>query len=100
MKAVLTPRAERDVYAIVERIAQQDVETALEWGQHMLDRAEAVARMPRRGRVVPEFGRTDVREVFVRTYRIVYRVERTMTFIVTIFDGRRQMPSDLDPDEP
>ena len=47
------------------------------------------ARMPLGGRVVPEFGLKDIREVIRRTYRIVYRVRGNDIVVLTIFDGRR-----------
>jgi toxin ParE1/3/4 len=56
--------------------------------------------MPASGRVVPEFGRPDVREVFVRTYRVVYKITRGAILVLVVFDGSMQMPSDVDPDEP
>ena len=73
---------------------------ALEWGQRIAARAEAVARLPRSGRKVPEYGRDDVREVFVGRYRIVYRIERTLILVVSVFEGSMLLPGDLDPDEP
>ena len=87
------------MYEIVGRIARDDLVVALEWGQRITDRAVAAARMPRSGRKVPELDRDDIREVFVGRYRIVYRIERTMILVVSVFEGSMQLPADLDPDE-
>lgn len=100
MRAVFATRAELDVYEIVERIARDDLVVALRWGQRIADRADLAARMPRSGRMVPEYNRADVREVFVGTYRVIYRVERTMIFVLSVFEGSMRLPWDLDPDEP
>ena len=88
------------MYEIVERIARDNLAIAMRWGQRIAERADLAASMPRSGRMVPEFDRADVREVFVGTYRIVYRVERTMILVLTVFEGSMQLPLDLDPDEP
>jgi len=53
--------------------------------------------MPLAGRVVPEFDRPDVREVFLRTYRIVYRVDHVGIFVIAVFEGHRLM-GNIDPD--
>lgn len=53
--------------------------------------------MPFGGRGVPELARTDLREVFLRSYRIVYRVAGDDTRILTIFEGHRRLrPADVD----
>jgi len=50
--------------------------------------------------VVPEYAdRQDLREVFRRTYRIVYRVSGDAIELLTIFEGHRLFPSDAMPDD-
>jgi plasmid stabilization system protein ParE len=51
--------------------------------------------MPLGGRRVPELGRDDVREVFKRTYRIVYRVTETRVEILTVFEGHQLFPANV-----
>jgi plasmid stabilization system protein ParE len=53
--------------------------------------------MPHAGRVVPEIGRQDVREVFVRSYRVVYRLVADGIVVLTVFEGHRLLEN-LDPD--
>jgi plasmid stabilization system protein ParE len=47
--------------------------------------------MPLGGRVVPEVGRDDVREVFQRSYRIIYRVAGDDIRVLTVFEGHRRL---------
>src|SRR2546425_6354198 len=52
----------------------------------------AVARLeshPLSGRVVPEVGDQSLREIIQGSYRIVYRVNRDVVEIVTVFHGAR-----------
>ena len=53
---------------------------------------------PYSGRVVPEFKMEALREVLVRTYRIVYRIQRNEVQVITVFEGHRLFPSDVDVD--
>jgi hypothetical protein len=41
--------------------------------------------------VVPEVGDPDIREVFLRTYRIIYRIEPDRILVLTIFEGHRRL---------
>jgi plasmid stabilization system protein ParE len=48
--------------------------------------------MPLAGRMVPEFQRKDLREVLLRSYRIVYLVGADAIEVVTVFEGHRRFP--------
>ena len=61
----------------------------------LLEAAQKAAATPLAGRRVPELGRDDVREVFVRTYRIVYRTSRARIEVLTVFEGHRRFDSDV-----
>jgi plasmid stabilization system protein ParE len=51
---------------------------------------------PRSGRVVPEIGQEDIREIIVGSYRIVYVVSEEEVNILTVFHAARLLrPSDL-----
>lgn len=49
--------------------------------------------VPLAGRIVPEKRRPDIREVFLRTYLIVYRVREDSILVLTVFEGHRLFPS-------
>lgn len=88
-------RAERNLEAIAAFIAEDDPGAAEKWIDRLLERAELAAATPLAGRIVPEVGRPDVREVFVRTYRIIYRVESRGVFVLTVAEGHRRLPRGL-----
>jgi len=94
-----TRGAVRDLLEIRSFIAVEDPVAADRWIQRLRDRARLAARHPRGGRVVPEFGRDDVREVFVRTYRIVCRMLPDEIHVLTVFEGSRLLhPSNITDD--
>ncbi len=49
------------------------------WNEQLRERARQAAENPLAARVVPELGRDDVREVFLRSYRIVTALGRTLS---------------------
>ena len=87
-----TQRAVADLRAIDDYIAADSPAAAERWVGRLVAKAEAAARLPMAGRVVPEKGRPDIREVFVRTYRIVYRVREGSILVLTVFEGHRLFP--------
>jgi plasmid stabilization system protein ParE len=52
---------------------------------------------PQAARIVPEIQRDDVREVFLRSYRIVYGVRDDHIFVFTVFGGGKQRFEDAVP---
>jgi len=59
-------------------------------------RAQEAAMAPLAGRIVPELGRDDVREVFVRTHRVVCRVRAGPVEVLTVFEGHLRLVRDTE----
>ncbi len=92
MKLRWTRRARRDLVEIARYIERDKREAARRWVARLRQRARAVAELPRSGRRVPETARDDVREVLVRSYRIVYLIDAETVWILTVFEGHRLFP--------
>lgn len=90
-----SPRAQADLIEIARFIAEDDPAAPRTWVRKLEARALQAARLPLSGRVVPEFGRADLREVMLKTYRLVYRVQRARIVILHVSSGRRQLADDL-----
>jgi plasmid stabilization system protein ParE len=89
MKLRWTTRAANDWVAIQRHIAKDKPGAAKAWVDKLRLRARHAASAPLAGRIVPEFGRADLREVFVGAYRIVYRVQDDGIAVLTVFEGHR-----------
>ena len=87
-----TARALADLRAIDNYVATDNPVAAARWVGRLIAKAEAAARVPLAGRVVPEKAQADLREVFVGTYRIVYRVREGGIVVLTVFEGHRSFP--------
>ncbi|MBA3392406.1 MAG: type II toxin-antitoxin system RelE/ParE family toxin [Deltaproteobacteria bacterium] len=91
MKVRWSARAEMQLADIESYIAGDDPDAAARWIDRLRDRVRRVAKMPRSGRVVPELGRDDIREVIVGAYRIVYSIEKRSIVVLTVFEGHHQL---------
>lgn len=94
MAVVWTERSRDDLVGIFRFIAADDRRAAERWLARLVAQAEAAATAPLGGRVVPELGRDDIREVFLRSYRIIYRVAGDDIRILTVFEGHRRLRLD------
>ncbi len=92
MKLLWTDRARRDLLEIGRHIARDNPRAARAWVERLRERARKAAESPLAGRVVPERADLEVREVFVRTYRIVYRTFENAIHVLTVFEGHRLFP--------
>ncbi len=89
MRIRWTARARAELREIGRYIARDKPEAARRWVARLQQRAREAAEMPLAGRMVPELGQENLREVLVRGYRIIYRVSEDAIDILTIFEGHR-----------
>jgi toxin ParE1/3/4 len=50
-----------------------------------------LAQFPRSGRMVPEFGDENVRELIVYSYRVIYRIHEQEAVIAAVIHGKRAL---------
>lgn len=96
---LFTADAQQDLVELYQYIAENDHP---EKADYVLQQLEVVVlsltELPERGVTVMELaalGITDYREVFFKSYRIIYRVIAVKVIIYLIVDGRRNMQSVL-----
>ncbi len=97
-KVILTETAERDILEIIEYIADND---SVESAEHVLEKIESACLSleiePNRGRRVPELARIGVmifRQIYFKSYRIIYQAQNKKVLVMSVVDGRRDL-SDL-----
>jgi plasmid stabilization system protein ParE len=94
---VWSPRAVDDVRVIASHIAEDSVAYAKSVAQKIVASTRGLANFPMSGRVVPEFGRENIREVFAYSYRIIYRVEDETVTITAVVHGKRPVELEVQP---
>lgn len=84
-------QAREDLEEITLYIARDNPLAAEAWVQKLIVAAEKAGMLPRAGRVVPELEDPDIREVILKTYRIIYRVDAKRILVLTVFEGHRKL---------
>ena len=93
-KLIWSPAARDDLRDIVSYIARDSQQRAEAFGYRLMREAEKLADFPELGRMVPEYHLHSVRELIVRSYRIVYRIHSSQQCveISRIWHGARGTP--------
>jgi toxin ParE1/3/4 len=95
MDVVWSPLALERVVEIAERIRWDKPGAAQNWVARLFAKAETIPASPRRGRIVPELDRPDIREIQFGDYRLIYRIGgNKLVTILTVRHGRRRQDFD------
>lgn len=89
LKVRWSPEAAEDLESIAEYIARDSEYYARAVVTEILSASRSISEFPLIGRIVPELGDEHVRERFIYSYRLVYRVESERILIVAVIHGKR-----------
>ena len=84
-----SPEAVEDLESITEYIARDSEYYARAVVSSILSTTRSIAEHPYLGRVVPEMRNDRIRERFVYSYRLVYRIEPERVLVVPVMHGKR-----------
>ena len=59
--------------------------------QEIRDASRSLNEFSERGRIVPELGNPNIRELFVREYRLIYSIEESRVVILGLIHGKRDL---------
>lgn len=93
----LGPDADRDLDAIWEYIAKDDVDAADRWIARLFDAFEALAQNPGMGHTRRDLTQYPVLFFPVGAYLIIYRADRDSIEIIAVTQGSRDVPAFLFP---
>ena len=93
-RVVLSRSARKDLQDIVRYISLDDSSTALQFGRFLIYHSKSLSRFPELGRVVPELDDDSIREIIIRSYRVIYRVnhDRGSIEIIRFWHAGRGRP--------
>jgi len=94
MKVTWTEQAWERLLEIERFVARDDPRAAARLVDKLIDRGDALAEHPERGRRLPELPESGLRELIVHNYRIVYRRTPKAVEMLTIFEGHRLLRPD------
>jgi plasmid stabilization system protein ParE len=93
-KVMMTRNAESDLDEIINFIAQNNPQTALKILDRIKARANTLNSNPARGAYVPELlakNIKDYRQLTEPPWKIIYKIDKKVVYIMTIIDSRRNL---------
>ncbi|MBL1140704.1 MAG: type II toxin-antitoxin system RelE/ParE family toxin [Proteobacteria bacterium] len=84
-----SPEAVEDIEEIARYIEKDSPSYAQAVIEQIIDASRQLNQLPLRGRVVPELEDEAYRELFIYSYRLIYRVKDKQVIILAIIHGRR-----------
>jgi len=88
-KVIWAYAAEEDLEAAASYIHRDSPVYAASFIDKALEAGRSLDEFAERGRMVPELGDSSIREIFVYSYRLVYRIEDDRISILALIHGRR-----------
>lgn len=94
----LTETAINDMFEIYYYISMND---SFEGAERVIDklkeRAFSLSRYPERGTRVNEIydELPDIKQVYYKPYRIIYKIQKQVVFVMAVLDGRRNLEDEL-----
>ncbi|MDD3849027.1 MAG: type II toxin-antitoxin system RelE/ParE family toxin [Smithellaceae bacterium] len=92
MKIIWSPLAIDRASEIAEYIALDKPAAADNWINTLFSKVGQLMLSPKSGRVVPEIGDEQFRELIYGNYRILYRIEKKQVSILTVRHGKQILP--------
>lgn len=83
--------ATTDLEALAEYIARDSAFYASAFVQEIRDASRSLNEFSERGRIVPELGNPNIRELFVREYRLIYSIEESRVVMLGLIHGKRDL---------
>jgi addiction module RelE/StbE family toxin len=93
-QVVWTDSAIANLKELCEYIAQDNPDAARKLALELVEHAESLCSLPRRGKVYPKFGNGQIYELAYRGYRIFYKIyeESKRIDILQVWHGARDEP--------
>ena len=94
-KVIWAPSALIDLKEIRKYIARDSLHYAKKFIENAFNATERLSIFPKSGRIVPEIGNPNIREIGHGSYRIIYELINNEVYVVAVVHGRRLLPDDI-----
>lgn len=91
---IWAPRALEDLERLLNYIATDAPVAATRFAQRVIKRIEQLADHPESGNYVPEDDTLGYRQLLLGNYRIIYRVDKAVVYIIAIHHAARLLDAD------
>jgi addiction module RelE/StbE family toxin len=89
-----TAPAREDINEIINYISETNIHYAVKVLDNIEKNVRKLDMFPQRHRIVPElekYGYVLYREIIVEYWRIIYKIENNLVYIMLVIDGRRNI---------
>ncbi|NLD93420.1 MAG: type II toxin-antitoxin system RelE/ParE family toxin [Fibrobacter sp.] len=86
---IWSPASLDDIDSIAEYIAKDSVYHASLFIDRLFDATGQLKENPQSGRIIPEIGKDNCREIIYGSYRIMYKIEKNKIWITGVIHGAR-----------
>lgn len=89
-----TQTAKKDLYEIIEYISYDNIEIAKKQYLKIKENSEKLLYFPEQGRIIPELANENInkyREIIISPWRLMYKIEKNIVFVLAVVDGRRNI---------
>lgn len=93
-RVLWTLTAKKDLVDIIEYISRDSIEIAVEKYEIIKNAAQQLNRYPEQGRIIPELLDQNIRkyrEIIISPWRLMYKIEVDIVYIMAVIDGRRNI---------
>jgi plasmid stabilization system protein ParE len=90
-KVIWSFEATDDLDTLSEYIAKDSLFYAAAFTREVLDASSSLHKLSERGRLVPELGNSEIRELLIRDYRLIYTIEESRIVILALVHGARDL---------
>ena len=94
IKIIWSKNALESLDDIEQFIGMDNPERAIQFTNLLIEKSMLLSQNLYLGRIVPEFADTNLRELIVKNYRIVYQLHKNKVVIVTVHEGHRLIEAD------
>jgi toxin ParE1/3/4 len=94
MRIVWTETAIKDLEVIIEYISVDTIDVAIEKYNVIKYATNDLKKYPEKGRIIPKLETNNIRkyrEIIVKPWRIMYKREQKIVYIMAIIDRRRNI---------
>lgn len=80
-----------DINNIAEYISRDSLNYAKAVAEKLFLAPSIIENNPKAGRIVPEFTDENIRELFIYSYRLIYRIENNLIQVGAVIHGARDL---------
>lgn len=93
-KILWTETAKKDLHEIIEYISYENIDIARKQYLKIKGNSEKLTAFPEQGRIIPELANENInkyREIIISPWRLMYKIEKNMVYVLAVIDGRRNI---------